>query len=74
MLVAEGFLAGIETAGEGYKKKLDLALRYSPTREPVIAGYRAREPTQHPALRGRQDDAAGFRGGWGSKWSRRRSA
>ena len=33
VLLAEGFLAGIETAGEGYKKKLMLGLRYSPTRE-----------------------------------------
>src|SRR3984893_10996320 len=38
VLLAEGFLAGIETAGEGYKKKLLLGLRYSPTREPVIRG------------------------------------
>jgi small subunit ribosomal protein S8 len=38
VLVAEGFLAGIETAGEGYKKKLLLALRYSPARESIIKG------------------------------------
>lgn len=38
VLLAEGFLAGIETSGEGYKKKMSLALRYSSTREPVIRG------------------------------------
>src|SRR3977135_4113066 len=36
VLLAEGFLAGIETAGEGYKKKLMLGLRYPPTREPGV--------------------------------------
>ncbi len=38
VLLAEGFLAGIETAGDGYKKKLLLALRYSPARESIIKG------------------------------------
>lgn len=48
VLVAEGFLAGIETAGEGYKKKLLLALRYSANREPVIRGI---ERSSRPSLR-----------------------
>jgi small subunit ribosomal protein S8 len=48
VLVAEGFLTGIETAGEGYKKKLLLALRYSPTRESVIRGL---QRVSKPSLR-----------------------
>jgi small subunit ribosomal protein S8 len=38
VLLAEGFLAGMATAGEGYQKKLVLTLRYSPAREPIIRG------------------------------------
>lgn len=48
VLLAEGFLAGIETAGEGYKKKLVLALRYSVAREPVIRGL---QRVSRPSLR-----------------------
>jgi small subunit ribosomal protein S8 len=48
VLLAEGFLAGIEIAGEGYKKKLVLALRYSVTREPVIRGL---QRVSRPSLR-----------------------
>ena len=48
VLLAEGFLAGIETSGEGYKKKLMLALRYSSTREPVIRGL---QRVSRPSLR-----------------------
>jgi small subunit ribosomal protein S8 len=48
VLLAQGFLAGIETAGEGYKKRLILALRYSPTREPVIRGL---QRVSKPSLR-----------------------
>jgi small subunit ribosomal protein S8 len=48
VLLAEGFLAGIETAGEGHKKKLLLALRYSPAREPIIRGL---ERVSKPSLR-----------------------
>ena len=48
VLVAEGFLAGCETAGEGYQKKLLLALRYSPSREPVIRGI---ERLSRPSIR-----------------------
>ncbi len=48
VLLAEGFLAGIETAGEGHRKKLLLALRYSPSREPIIRGL---ERVSKPSLR-----------------------
>jgi small subunit ribosomal protein S8 len=48
VLLAEGFIAGIETAGEGYKKKLLLALRYSPAREPIIRGL---QRISKPSLR-----------------------
>ncbi|MGH7837360.1 MAG: 30S ribosomal protein S8 [Candidatus Binataceae bacterium] len=48
VLVAEGFLAGMETAGEGYKKKLLLALRYSATREAVIRGI---QRVSRPSIR-----------------------
>ena len=48
VLLAQGFLAGIETAGEGYKKRLVLALRYSSSREPVIRGL---ERVSRPSLR-----------------------
>jgi len=48
VLLAEGFLAGIETSGEGYKKKLLLALRYSVAREPVIRGL---QRVSRPSLR-----------------------
>jgi len=48
VLLAEGFLAGVEASGEGYKKKLVLALRYSDTREPVIRGL---QRVSRPSLR-----------------------
>ena len=48
VLLAEGFLAGVEPSGEGYKKKLSLALRYSAAREPVIRGI---ERISRPSLR-----------------------
>jgi hypothetical protein len=35
-LVAEGFLAGMEVTGEGYKKRLALGLRYAPSREAML--------------------------------------
>jgi len=38
VLMAEGFLAGVEVGGEVPKKMLALKLRYSPTRESVIRG------------------------------------
>ena len=47
-LMAEGFIAGIETAGEGYKKKLLLALRYSAAREPIMRGL---QRVSKPSLR-----------------------
>jgi small subunit ribosomal protein S8 len=48
VLVAEGFLTGIETAGEGYKRKLILRLRYSNAREPIIKGI---ERLSRPSIR-----------------------
>jgi len=48
VLLAEGFLAGIETADEGYKKKLVLSLRYSAAREPIIKGI---ERVSCPSIR-----------------------
>jgi small subunit ribosomal protein S8 len=48
VLLAEGFLAGVEPSGEGYKKRLTLALRYSAAREPVIRGI---ERVSRPSLR-----------------------
>ena len=48
VLVAEGFLAGMEVTGEGYKKRLVLALRYSPTREAVIRGI---QRVSRPSIR-----------------------
>jgi small subunit ribosomal protein S8 len=38
VLMAEGFIGGVEVGGEVPKKMLALKLRYSPTREPVIRG------------------------------------
>ncbi len=38
VLLAEGFLDGVEVAGEAPKKHLKLKLRYSQAREPVIRG------------------------------------
>src|SRR5260370_38800622 len=48
VLLAEGFISGIETAGDGYKKKLLIALRYSATRETVIRGI---QRVSKPSLR-----------------------
>jgi small subunit ribosomal protein S8 len=48
VLLAEGFLASIEAAGEGYKKKLILGLRYSAAREPIIKGI---ERVSRPSIR-----------------------
>jgi small subunit ribosomal protein S8 len=48
VLLAEGFLAGVETGGEGYKKKLILALRYSTAGESVIRGL---ERISKPSIR-----------------------
>jgi small subunit ribosomal protein S8 len=48
VLLAEGFLAGLEVSGEGYQKKLVLSLRYSPAREPIIKGI---ERMSRPSLR-----------------------
>jgi small subunit ribosomal protein S8 len=48
VLVKEGFLAGLETAGEGHKKRLTLSLRYSEAREPIITGI---ERVSRPSIR-----------------------
>ncbi len=40
VLVRERFLEAIELTGEGYKRKLVLRMRYTPSREPVIQGLR----------------------------------
>jgi small subunit ribosomal protein S8 len=48
VLLAQGFLAGMETAGEGYKRKLVLKLRYSAAREPIIKGI---ERVSRPSIR-----------------------
>jgi small subunit ribosomal protein S8 len=48
VLLAEGFLAGMEVTGEGYKKKLALALRYSASREAVIKGI---QRVSRPSIR-----------------------
>jgi small subunit ribosomal protein S8 len=48
VLVAEGFLAGLEIVGERYKKRLVLGLRYTATREPIIKGI---ERVSRPSIR-----------------------
>lgn len=48
VLVAEGFLAGMETTGEGYKKRLTLGLRYTPAREAIITGI---QRVSRPSIR-----------------------
>ncbi|MGH8011264.1 MAG: 30S ribosomal protein S8 [Candidatus Binataceae bacterium] len=48
VLLAEGFLSGVETAGESYRRKLTLGLRYSAEREPVIRGI---QRVSRPSLR-----------------------
>jgi small subunit ribosomal protein S8 len=48
VMLAEGFLRGMEFAGEGYKKKLVLSLRYAATREPIIKGI---ERVSRPSIR-----------------------
>jgi small subunit ribosomal protein S8 len=48
VLLAEGFLSSLETAGEGPKKRLALGLRYAQTHEPVIRGV---ERVSRPSLR-----------------------
>jgi small subunit ribosomal protein S8 len=48
VLLAEGFLEGVEVEDEGYKRKLKLKIRYSPSREPVIRGL---QRVSRPSLR-----------------------
>ena len=38
VLVAEGFLDGVEVGGEGVEKKITIRIRYSPSRAPVMQG------------------------------------
>ena len=74
VLLAEGFLAGIETPGEGYKKKLMLGLRYSPH---AGAGYsRACSASASPACGATPGPkrCRELRARWVCMWSRRRSA
>ncbi len=47
-LAAEGFLGGVEVAGEAPRKRLLIALRYAGEREPVIRGL---ERVSRPSLR-----------------------
>ncbi|HUY26593.1 MAG TPA: 30S ribosomal protein S8 [Candidatus Binataceae bacterium] len=48
VLVAEGFLDGVEPGGEAPKRKLVIKLRYSAAREPVIKGI---QRVSKPSLR-----------------------
>ena len=48
VLVAEGFLTAMDVAGAGVQKKLNLTLRYSPTREAVITGI---QRVSRPSIR-----------------------
>ncbi|HZP45228.1 MAG TPA: 30S ribosomal protein S8 [Candidatus Binataceae bacterium] len=48
VLLKEGFLGGIEVAGEGYRRKLLLSLRYTPARASVISGL---ERVSRPSIR-----------------------
>ena len=58
MLSAEGFLGGVEVAGEIPNKKLLVGLRYSGDARTGDPGNRARQPPEPAALRGRELDAA----------------
>ena len=48
VLVAEGFLEGLEIGGEGHKKTIKLRVRYSSAREPVMQGI---ERISRPSIR-----------------------
>jgi small subunit ribosomal protein S8 len=48
VLAAEGFLDGVEAGGEAPKRTLNLRLRYSDKREPVIRGI---QRVSRPSLR-----------------------
>lgn len=48
VLAAEGFLEGIESEGEGYRRKLKLRIRYTAARVPVIRGI---QRVSRPSLR-----------------------
>jgi small subunit ribosomal protein S8 len=48
VLIAEGFLDGVETGGEGVIKKMVIKLRYARNRQPVIQGLKRQS---RPGLR-----------------------
>jgi small subunit ribosomal protein S8 len=48
VLAAEGFLEGVDVTGEGYKRKLVIALRYTEGRQAVIRGL---QRVSRPGLR-----------------------
>jgi small subunit ribosomal protein S8 len=48
VLAAEGFLTAVAVTGEGVQKKLNLTLRYSPTRAAAITGI---ERVSRPSIR-----------------------
>ncbi|MGO9454651.1 MAG: 30S ribosomal protein S8 [Candidatus Binataceae bacterium] len=64
VLMAEGFLDGVEVGGEAPKRKLVLKLRYSATREPVIRGI---QRVSRPSIRryAGADEIARVRGAMG---------
>jgi small subunit ribosomal protein S8 len=64
VLIAEGFLDGMETGGEPPKRKLVLKLRYGPAREPVIRGI---QRVSKPSIRryAGADDLGRVRGAMG---------
>ena len=74
VLLAEGFLAGIEDAGEGYKKKLHAGVALFGDARAGDQGDRTGEPAQPAALCRAANDAASYRVAWGCRWSRHRSA
>ncbi|SRR5579883_541948 len=48
VLAAEGFLQSVSASGEGHKRKLVIALRYTDDRQPVIRGL---QRVSRPGLR-----------------------
>lgn len=48
VLAVEGFLDSVQTAGEGYKRKLVIGVRYTEGRQPVLRGLKR---VSRPGLR-----------------------
>ncbi len=48
VLVAEGFLSGMEVTGEAPKRRLTLGLRYTPSRTAIISGI---QRVSRPSIR-----------------------